>query len=416
MAIANPRDVDLTGAYRNIIEAIKSKGEAEASMPPSGLAQFLGQAGKGFGQGVVKQIDRNMDAKQQKDLLQFKSHLEKDMSKYTADLEKDKEGVIELDDEQVKKYFADKGITDERFIPKLAKGKLKTTQAKLEELMNLSSSRVELENIAEQYDKTEPKKAAAIRALAAADPKKAAELQLQEEAGKFDKQGKPLVIKDPTSSSGYRHALIVGDKIVPQPFEATEDQFRSFHSGPASLDPRKREQDLRKEFTQKVKDIGFINRVSSYREAVNAEKNVSIANDAGLIYAVARMRDPGGRLSEQDVAKAGQSGTLDDDVQQAFNKVLNKKQLLTDFQRKNLMDSVKQLYVGFEKDLGEIENQFKELADAEGISPKNVIVNFRPKLDDVKSSIKIMTDPKTKKRYEVEIGSDGKRKVIREVK
>ena len=354
MAVANPQDINVAPYYGNIINSINNQAEiASRPRPDSGVTTAL----KTIAPIITNQIQKTQEMEREKKLLEYKAVLQDKLEKNKNLYESEKEGTVPITQQDLNEAFK-QHTGNEKYAPIIPGGK--TIRMKPEDFKKLLDSGkidIQIEDLAKRIEVTDPVKAAAIRAAG----QKGAEEYLKE-------GGKPI-------------------RVSP------------------SLTPALREQSLRKEFSQKVKDTGFLSKRDAYTGALNALKNVSVPNDINLIYSVAKARDNTGRLSDQDIEQAAKAGNLPGDIQRVYNTVTTTKKLLPDEVRKTLVNSVIQSYKQGENNLSILEATYTDLSNNENLDPKNIVTSFRPKIDD--EGTKIMTDPKTKKRYKVRI-SDNK--------
>lgn len=380
MAVLQP------SAYEGIYEMLKERARQTRESPPSTLGVAANVAGRAAGAYVGQKVSNKLENDQQKDLETFKLGLEKELARYK---DEDIEGNETYTQEDVNNYFKQTtGIEDDKYIPKLPKGKIKLTPQKLQDLVQKAQAHVEIEKLASQYDETDPKKASALRALAATNPDEAAKQELTS-SGAF---GKLEVVVDKNSSTGYRYAQ--RDKAGNITMTALEAPKPTAGNRPSpSLDPRVRADKIRNDFNQRVKDTGLLNKRDAYTGAINALENPSVTNDVNLIYSVAKARDNTGRLSDQDIEQAAKAGNLPGDLQRQFNAVTTTKKLLPDDVRSTLANSVFQLYSNSETVLKSLEKEYGDIVAAEDaeVAAHKPIIDYRPQGDSVEA-VKLLQD------------------------
>jgi hypothetical protein len=362
MAVLQPSSFD--GIYRMLEERARAEREA----PPTTGALLARTAGQAAGAYAGAKIGNKIDADQQKELGTFKLNLEKELERYK---DEDLEGAEEFTQDDVDNYFKQAGIEDPQFIPKLPKGKLKATPEKIQELMQFATARTEVEKLASQYDKDDPARAAAIRALGASDPKEAAKQELEGSSpfGKLD------VVPDAESSTGYSY--IQRDKTgnikktglaAPKPSEGSRGSM---------LDPRRRTDELSKQYERDVKGINFLKYEDAYGAAKRSEKaKPTSASDTRLLYAYAKMLQPTGVLTDQDFRTTVNNGSFGEEAIRMVNKPGEGNVLSASFRKKIAAEIISQ-YGKASEQLAGIEDQYTRRAEEEKLNAKDVVRDVR---------------------------------------
>lgn len=157
MTVSNPQQLDLSGAYQNILRALDAKRQAINDTPLTPLANVANAVGKATGAYVGTKIE----GAHEKDLLTFKSSLEKELQANQAKATTDAQGYKDYTQEDVNTYFKSHGITDEKHIPQL--GNFRAKPQEFQDAVDKSAARVEVERLASTLEKTDPKRAAALR-------------------------------------------------------------------------------------------------------------------------------------------------------------------------------------------------------------------------------------------------------------
>lgn len=368
MAVSDFNVPNLTPAYGQIIQQLQNRAEMEGQRPSK----------LDIGTSLVKRADQEMT--KGRDLRRaFEMEMKKEgRVLWTPEMSNDLAKDLDLDSSEFKRFEG------------------------------LHIKHKEAESFAHQLKFTRslpPDKQAA----AAVIPEEAAKLELEaERVDEKEKEFKKEIrVPDSSSSTGHRWVFVYKNGTTePGPEAPVPKEF-------PSLTPPKREAALRKEFATKVKDIGFRKYAEAFTVAKRAETldKPTSPSDARLLYAWAKMLNPVGVLSDQDFRTAVEIGSYGDDVKKAFNKI-NQGSIMADDLRTKIINEIKTNYSQSERNLSQIENEHKHLAESEKLDYSKTISPVRP----VGVTTKIMVNPSDGKRYEVEIDQNGKKKIIREVK
>jgi hypothetical protein len=107
-----------------------------------------------------------------------------------------------------------------------------------------------------------------------------------------------------------------------------------------------------------------------------AYKRPSAANDLAMATKYMKILDPTSVVRESEFALAVNATGLLDKVQNYAASVLEGKKLNPN-QRKDFYESAKAINDAFQKQRGEVDTQFAEMASGYGLNPKNVIPALR---------------------------------------
>lgn len=398
MAVYNPDQVNLAPAYASIINALKSQTEIAANQPPSTLALLAGVAGKAAGAYAGQKIGNKLDVEKQgqmsdielanqKKLSKFQNKLQMDLDRNRENYKLRGEGKLPLDDAGLAQYFAENGL-DPKYRPKIAPGETlwfdpKEAQRKIKHAEFLTEVETAAEKYLDSKDPSEKKTGEFLKIIAAMPEEKMA-----------------------TIADDIRKA-IMPDK-------------ESMTKGAATLSPVKRQEALRAEFAKKVKEIGFRKYAEAYTVAQSvekkvADKDISSASDARLLYSWAKMLNPVGVLSDQDFRTAVEIGSYGEQIKRALNKI-DQGNVMDDNLRNKIILEIKSSYNQSEANLSQIEDEHRALAEGEGLEYEKTISPVRPKIKEDKQSPEttIKTVIQNGKQYRIEVDKNGK--FIREAK
>lgn len=142
----------------------------------------------------------------------------------------------------------------------------------------------------------------------------------------------------------------------------------------------KGETDLRKEFSQQVKDSKF----TDVRDAYSKVKNVSdtAAGDLSLIFAYMKMLDPGSVVREGEFANAENTAGIPERVRQQYNRALRGERLSKE-QRTAFKGEAATIFNSYVERHNSLVDSYTGLASQYGLDPKR-IVNQAGKVKPVK--------------------------------
>lgn len=159
-----------------------------------------------------------------------------------------------------------------------------------------------------------------------------------------------------------------------------------------------KENKLRDEFTNNTKTFREL------RDAYSKSKKLSdtAAGDIALLYATAKLNDPGSVVRESEFAVQASAGSFGDRIQNLVGKIQT-GQRLTPQQRQQLLAETDNLYNGQLEGYEQMKGQYNTMAEQYGLNPKNIIVDYSiPKNAPASpSGIKegaTATNPKTKQK------------------
>lgn len=138
----------------------------------------------------------------------------------------------------------------------------------------------------------------------------------------------------------------------------------------------KNAKDLRQEFIAQSKDFKLIS--DSYGRIQSAAKNPSAAGDLALIFNYMKMLDPGSTVREGEFATAQNSASIPERLRAQYNRATEGERL-TDVTRADFLDRSNSLYGAQEQGQKQIESVYGGLSQRAGLSPENVIVDYRVK-------------------------------------
>ena len=207
-------------------------------------------------------------------------------------------------------------------------------------------------------------------------PKKGEGFSLSPGQIRYDPSGKP-VASAPSS-------------IPPESFTLSQGQVRFGPDGKQiasvakDLTPEKdsgfkNAKDLRQEFIGQSRDFKLVS--DSFGRIQSAAKNPSPAGDLALIFNYMKMLDPGSTVREGEFATAQNSASIPERIRAQYNRVTSGERL-TDPTRSDFLDRAQSLYGAQEQGQKQIESVYSGLSQRAGISPENVIVDYRVKRDE----------------------------------
>lgn len=104
------------------------------------------------------------------------------------------------------------------------------------------------------------------------------------------------------------------------------------------------------------------------------------ANDVALIYAFMKAQDPGSVVREGEYATAQKyAGSLFDSYGIKLDRLLGKKDVLSPEQRASLVNAAESGFKSQQANYDNLSSQYAELAKAQGVDPKHVVVGVRIK-------------------------------------
>jgi hypothetical protein len=131
---------------------------------------------------------------------------------------------------------------------------------------------------------------------------------------------------------------------------------------------------LRKEFTKESGDFVKV------RDAINKVRNTNpdAAGDLAMIFNFMKILDPGSTVREGEFANAQNSGSIPERVWALYNQMKTGERL-TPPQRKRFLAQAERTFSSTLETQKQLEENFRGIAKRNGVDPRDVIVNFRPK-------------------------------------
>lgn len=120
----------------------------------------------------------------------------------------------------------------------------------------------------------------------------------------------------------------------------------------------------------------------SFQRVADSAKDPSPAGDLALIFNYMKILDPGSVVREGEFATAQNATGIPDQLRNVYNRVASGERLAPG-QRQDFLDRAKRLYRGQAILQGDREAEFKRIALSSGITPDNVVINFRTNIDDI---------------------------------
>lgn len=212
--------------------------------------------------------------------------------------------------------------------------------------------------------------------------KKKEPFTLSENQVRFDENGKPIAVGPPKMEGMYTNVSTddAGQawgvnrqtgvyERVPQngkPTITSKQDAKGFSNA----------KDLRDEFTKQSKEFTAIR--DAYGRVIEGAKNPSAAGDLSLIFSYMKILDPTSVVRESEQASAANAAGVPDQIRNMYNRVLSGERL-NPVQRADFLSRAQMLYQRGMENQASLENQYSSLAQRYGISPQDVIVNYRLK-------------------------------------
>ncbi len=132
------------------------------------------------------------------------------------------------------------------------------------------------------------------------------------------------------------------------------------------------ESKLRKEYNDNSGE--YMKQTHAYKRVVSSAQDPSAAGDLALIFNYMKVLDPGSTVREGEFATAQNSGGIDSKVRSMYNSIINGKRL-DHKQRADFVDRAGRLYHGAQELQGGVDNRYKSLAEAYGVTADNILYN-----------------------------------------
>ena len=143
------------------------------------------------------------------------------------------------------------------------------------------------------------------------------------------------------------------------------------------ISPPQEEKDpskLRNTFLGETTDFRDVN--SAYGRVLEAAQNPSAAGDVALIFAYMKMLDPGSVVREGEFATAEQAQGVPSQIVNLYNRAISGERL-PDTVRMDFLSQARNLYQNASAQHGKTEDEFRRIAQSDGLNPDSVIVNRR---------------------------------------
>lgn len=133
--------------------------------------------------------------------------------------------------------------------------------------------------------------------------------------------------------------------------------------------------DLRKEVTSQPETKAFVEVESGYHNLANAPDNAT--GDVARIYALAKMNDPGGKVTDSDyqAAKQGQGPMA---RFQAYINEVEGQGFLSPQTRANMKAAAEMIYQKRRADYDSVAKRFTKITKKRGLDPEDVIIRGAP--------------------------------------
>lgn len=317
MAVSNPNQIDLSSSYGNILRALDSQRQAISETPPDTLGVLAHTAGKTIGAYAGMKIE----GAHEKDLATFKNSLEQQLQEHAAKVNSDAEGYQTLTQTDVDNEFKKQGITDPKFIPQLPNGTIRAKPDELQKYIHKGAAHVEVERLATSLEKTDPKRAAALRIVAndsmpEGTSKQLKEIILPEDAAKEDR---PQKITDPATGDIFDYYPKTGAKIqITGPVEPTppgELATKVTQLHPAEI---KTLQKAKEDFTKRTKDlVDVIKNTDKLKTSVLSDNKVGKFNDQVSLVKLSGLS--AAKISQGEIVRDAGSQALADQATQLLS-------------------------------------------------------------------------------------------------
>lgn len=156
-------------------------------------------------------------------------------------------------------------------------------------------------------------------------------------------------------------------------FEAFQAKAGTKKEGEKKGQLGKVEEGLRGEVQKLSKDFYQVR--DAFSKVRGAAKNPSAAGDLSLIFGYMKMLDPGSTVREGEFANAENSGSVPERVRAQYNKAMRGERL-ADNMRRDFLERSEDIYKSQERIQKKIEEQYRALAERQGVSPENVILDM----------------------------------------
>jgi hypothetical protein len=118
--------------------------------------------------------------------------------------------------------------------------------------------------------------------------------------------------------------------------------------------------------------VPFITARDAHARVEESAKDPSAAGDLALIFNFMKVLDPGSTVREGEFATAESSRGIPAAIRNMYNKVIDGTRL-EDYQRADFLNRSRRLFKGMEQQQAKTTDQFKKLAEKNGVSFENII-------------------------------------------
>lgn len=132
-------------------------------------------------------------------------------------------------------------------------------------------------------------------------------------------------------------------------------------------------QSLRKEFSQL--SGGFKKRQEGYRTVKTAGERGTAVSDHALIFAYMKTQDPDSVVRESEFEIAQALGSFPQRIAASAQQLLNGERL-TEEQRKDLVETSKEIYGEAVEEQKRLRSQYEDIAKSYGMKPTQALINF----------------------------------------
>lgn len=161
---------------------------------------------------------------------------------------------------------------------------------------------------------------------------------------------------------------------------------------------RGNEATLRKEFNDLTKDFRTVR--DAWGKINASADDPSAAGDLSLIFAYMKLLDPTSVVREGEFATAQNAGGVPERIVAAYNRVLSGERLAPEI-RKDFVDRGKRLYTQYVSDYQSTRNQYRSLAQRQGVNPDNVTLEFESTVKPSGGGVGEPSDEEILERYRV---------------
>jgi len=130
----------------------------------------------------------------------------------------------------------------------------------------------------------------------------------------------------------------------------------------------------RKEFLDSSKNFIIVR--DAFKNMHRMSQDVSPAGDMGMVFSFMKLLDPTSTVRESEYANAAKAAGVPERLVAQINRVVN-GQILGPSQRQDFLKQAETLYRNQEKAHAQQESVYSELAEKQGLDPKQVVVELR---------------------------------------